>query len=523
MFTPDTPPATLQEERSRHGWVWKLNTLTGITCYALAGALLCGSILGWNLYGQPADPDISERALVTLFLFVFYMAIWFLLLTPALVLRLVWGRNTGKGGGLLSACLSLLLLALCTTAAGIPIKGSLMLYIFMGGPYKLASSRFGLRSLGIPLDLPEWRNRQALGTMGGTAAAFRFTLFWRCLYWSVGGVLMAALLSCCFDREQIFNAALYALAALLPAWWAARPCISAVKRATDAYQREMPEKSLCYVLLGILFSAGWSALLLGLMRLLVRESAWEEEMYTQLGSGAFFFTSLAAVCYAQGMVALHLRLSKRFPPLPPKKEKQPEQTMVTETSHSRNKASRITACFFGLMLLSGLISCITYLQQLHRHPERHSLAELRLLAPQLYGEEAESRRLPDVLVLPSAISHPTEEQWEAARFIAAYYLQDKGKKYVRRVQNSPLHADLSGYNSIAGIYRDAFGQDKDIMSLCRDLLPDVPREEASHLQRRMNADSFFVDARRILEDMLRTIARYRFEHPDEFETNRQEL
>lgn len=520
MSTPDTPPATVQEERSRHGWVWKINTLSGITFYSLAGALLCGVILGWDLHAQPANTDINERALVTLFLFVFYMASWFLLLTPALLLRLVWGGSTGKGGGLLSACLSLLLLALCTTAAGIQIKGSLMLYIFMGGPYKLASSRFGLRSLGIPLDLPEWRNMRAHGTVAGTNAGFQFTLFWRCLYRAVWGVLMVVLFSCCFDRDQVLNAALYTLASLIPAWWAARPCISALKRATNAYLNEQPEKSLCYVLLWLLFSAGWSGILFGLLRLMIHPSAWEEDLYDQLGSAAFFFTSLAAVGIAQVSVALHCYVAKRFPCRPTEKEIEPRQASVSETSDTRDTTSRITACFFGLMILSGVIGCITYLHLLHRHPDRHSLGELRLLAPSLYAEEAESRRLPDVLVLPSCISQPTAEQQEAARFIAAYYLQDKGKKYVKRVQYSPLWRGMTA-NDIAGIFKEAFGKDKDTMSLCRELLPDVPSELAPRLRSRMNDDRYGVDSRNMLEEMLQAIALYRFEHPDAFEANRQ--
>lgn len=511
MSTPDTPPATVQEERSRHGWLWKLNTVSGIICYSLATALFCVLYLGMTFDGFSGKADVSEQALLTLCLFLSFILTWILLLIPGLLLRLVWGGVSGQAGGLTAALLSFVMLTALHITAGIPVRGSLMLYIFIHGPYKLASSHFGLRSLGIPLDLPEWRAMKRRASEGDKSGGFSFSLFYRGLYWVAAAGLTGGLFSFCFDDDEVLNASVATAAVLLPAWWAARPCLSALTRTITSYKNEKPEQSLCYALLWILMGAGWSGLLLGMLRLLIDSSDWNRHMVYRWGDAAFFFSSLAAVGLAQALIAFFRHLMQRYPRV---------RHIETPDSPVSSMQGWI-AVPIAVLAVGALFGSMAYIQELQRRPYKHTLTELRLFAPQQYQTEAKDRQLPDVDVVPSFVATPTPEQQRMATVIASSFLQDKGHKYVRRTKSyTQTFGQKEG--SIIELFLENFGQDTHLISLCYALLSDVPQEQRFALQERLytlsdseltHPASTDASARLLLKDILEVMALHRFEHP----------
>lgn len=519
MSTPTTPPTSLQEEKSRHGWIWRINTLTGIACYSVFATILSAGIAETGFFGGPPPSGVGEYAVFSLQLFLLFMAVWFIMLLPALLLRLIGGGSLGTAGGFFCALLSLALLAILSTVMGVHLKGSFMLYLFAVGSYKLASCHFGLRSLGIPLDLPEWRTMKLTGAR--TSTGFSFSVFYVCLYWAVSAAAMGALLSFCFDYNVLLHAVIYTAMVLLPSPWASRPCISALTRAIEAYKRDLPEKSLSYSLIWVLLTIGWSGLIYLILELTTHSYDWDRNLRSQLGSAAFFVTTLSAVGGTQVLMVLFRYLSRRYP--------RHCHTEGSDASTVGEEAPRkplsFTRLFIGILLpvlaIAALLGATAYVNDLHRNPYKHSLNVLKYLAPQQYKEVRHEFLLPDVDILPSCLQSPTNQQREAARLIAAFFLQEKGLKY-RYLLQTNRDNNINTVSDAVSIYQTVIGRGQSSLVLCQDLMADVPQERKEeiketlqHISQQSYSFPTMVESRAglLLGEMLQIIVLHRFEHP----------
>lgn len=150
----DTPiPITLQDEAEQHGFLWRMNTVKGIILFAACCSFLLLPLLQLCSEGSLHGADTVSFLLA----FVGMVLLWLFMLLPALILRLLLGGRGNIFFGLVAAALSLFVLSALYVLLGEKGHGSLMLAIYLCGSYKLVVSHFGLRSLGIPLSLPEWR------------------------------------------------------------------------------------------------------------------------------------------------------------------------------------------------------------------------------------------------------------------------------------------------------------------------------------------------------------------------------
>lgn len=130
-----------------------MNTVKGIMLFAAGCSFLLLPLLQLCSEGRLHGADTVSFLLA----FVGMVLLWFLMLLPALMMRLIIGGRGNAFFGLAAAILSLSVLAALYVIMGEKAHGSLMLVIYLFGAYKLVVSHFGLRSLGIPLSLPEWR------------------------------------------------------------------------------------------------------------------------------------------------------------------------------------------------------------------------------------------------------------------------------------------------------------------------------------------------------------------------------
>lgn len=387
----DTPiPDTPAQEKAQHGFFWRINTVKGFFYYDV---LFSGLLLPYLLYfnHEPAY-RILQCALACLPLL---FGLWFFMLLPGAMLRTAIGKRGGVLAGCLASLCGMVMLAVLSAGYGLASAGPVMLFIFLAGPYKVVRSHFGLRALGIPLSLPEWRepalapDRAKMPRHG-----FSFNLFFRLLY----GLCVFALFSCtltfCFYSRYTYHygyGCLFALLVLLPAFHLGKICLNTWENARDTYLRDQPAKSLCYALIGIIVCLAWSALAFGLMRLFTAHTApWV------LDGGQGFTATLAAVLAAMGLLVLFRFLCARNPRPQEPAEDAPSAHVPLTYSRPVPRFSARQAYGWLLLLLPLLIAALgyPYMKKIRRHPSPYSHTTLQWQNRPAYHESLRECRMP---------------------------------------------------------------------------------------------------------------------------------
>lgn len=520
----NTPsPTTLAEEDSSHGLFWKLNTVKGITIY---NALCSFLFLPLVQLCTTSSHDVSQ-ALFYVTAFFSFELLWVLMLVPALLLRLLLGGRGNVFFGLVAAALSLFMLSALYVMMGEKGHGSLMLAIYLCGAYKLVVSHFGLRSLGIPLSLPEWREPSLIpDTSPRTGqSSVCFSPILRVCYFLIAflGLTWGAI--CCFN--DVGDGVTLSLTALLPAYPFGRLCLDAYRKAVSSYRRDYPEKTLCYAIIGIITTVVWSVSAIGLTAFL-QHHWWRWFEY----AAEEYVISLLVVLVTQLLLALYLYLRKRFPVRQNTAERDAKQSDPAQTPAApRRSTPRITkrqvyTTFITILLVSLGWFGYTLRQEVLRCPQNYSDTTVQFLAREAYDERMHARQeehlarereqnQPEVDVLPAYCSTPTETEAHIAKQIAAIYLQEESPKYRKML----LTEDAEKGQAVK-LYTMLFGGDANIYTVCRYVISELPQPKQTELMEELGKLpsarwSGTADKEEVLDKALRELAYARYRHPRE--------
>lgn len=148
-------PNNVEEENRQHGWIWKWSTVGVLGVLCVIGAVLMAIVAatssphGAHSYGGESPAVVFFGNFLGLFI------IFCIITTPAILVRLLARRPLPKSVGILLSLLGLFILFfICGALGEKPEMGGLGTILVLGCAYKIASSLFGLRSIGIPISLP---------------------------------------------------------------------------------------------------------------------------------------------------------------------------------------------------------------------------------------------------------------------------------------------------------------------------------------------------------------------------------
>lgn len=502
-------PRTLAEEKEQHGFFWRINTIFGFTIYNA----LCSFII--IPYTSHLESIATEKILQFIpITFGFIYGVWLAMLLPGILLRTAYGKRGGMMLGWLASFAALLILSGISVAMGERIFGPLMLLIFITAPYKVVCSHFGLRALGIPLSLPEWREPALIPFKEGQTkrGSIGFSPFLRVLYCltAFGGLAAGATAYFSHVGDGLF----LTLLSLLPAYHLGRFALDAFEKTFRSYRCDRPEKALCYAIIGILTCGIWSMAAISVMAFCPHHS-WNYGG-TFIERHAVF--SLLFVAGLQMLIALYRYLCKRFP-----KREAPPCTIPAKTDTPaepyrptlRATKGIVFPCLALILLL--LVGGFGYLlrRDVRRFPQKYSDTMVKYLANEAYNERLMNRRYPDVDVLPAYCTAPAEYEIHAAKHIAAIYLQKESPKYSKLLE---AHDDKK--NQAVMLYTSFFGEDANIYTICRYVISELPPAEQEDLMEELSVLSSATwngteDKEAVLNRALRKLAYHRYHHPEE--------
>lgn len=557
----DTPiPLTLQQEAEQHGFLWRMNTVKGIILFAACCSFLLLPLLQFIVEGRLRGDDTVSFLLA----FAGMVLLWFIMLLPALILRLLIGGRGNVICGLAAAVLALFMLSGILVFSGSRPHGSFMLYLYLYGAYKLTVSHFGLRSLGIPLSLPEWRTpapcpevplakqekeiggalkatetsapdhpsedqgddtaadaekpaptpsalpceamqetpqkllREARPTPSPTqpqgparrSAVTALVFGFHLLCWLM---MFGALLTCDFSSGNWGGAALAAALMQLCSFPPATFCSAVIGKTLAAYREELPGKALAYGAIGTIAGVLWFGIQSAIIALCLPGLWAQQEMH-----GSAFCSPSVFIMAAVGIMvflALHA-LVRRI--------------------RSAAGENRLRAWLYGaplilllVMIPVGAMCFLVYCVGIFDEEMPYHM--------ELPWQTEHDASHPDVHLLPSHLSEPTEHQKELACRLAAFYLKDKGRA-------SSLHSGTSSSSEeevLIGSYLDAVFYGASRYTVCLTLLQEFPenqqQEKQNELERIMQEQQTAEQetaVSRFLSSLLRDLATERSEHPN---------
>lgn len=501
-------PRTLAEEKEQHGFFWRINTLFGFTLY---NALCSVIIIPYTSYLEGVATDKILQFIPITFGFIY--GVWIAMLLPGMLLRTAYGKRGGVLLGWLASFAALLILSGISVAMGGRIFGPLMLLTFITAPYKVVCSHFGLRALGIPLSLPEWREPALIPVKDEQAnrVSIVFSPLLRVLYCLTAFGALTAGATAYF--KHVGDGLLLTLLSLLPAYHLGRFALDAFGKTLRSYRCDQPEKALSYAIIGILTCVIWSMASVSIMAFSPHHS-WSCD-------GAFIeqhaVFSLLFVAGILVLIALYRHLCKRFP----KREAPPctapaKPDTPTEPYRPTPHATKgiVFSCMVLILLL--LVGALGYFlrRDVRRFPQKYSDTMVKYLAREAYNERLTDRLYPDVDVLPAYCTAPAEYEIHAAKHIAAIYLQKESPKYSKLLE---AHDDKK--NQAVMLYMSFFGEDANIYTVCRYVISELPPAEQEDLKEELSVLTSAIwsgteDKEAVLDRALRKLAYHRYHHPE---------